>query len=199
MRKLLITTRNKGKFPEMMEELAGLSFEFVNLNDTDLPSDYEVEEPGMTFEGNAVIKAMTIGKKTGLLTLAEDAGLCVDALDGRPGVYSARYAPGSSENRNNKLLGELKDVPRKKRTARYVAVVAIYDPETDKVRTCEGTCEGLIMTEPIGDNGFGYDPIFWSIDLGKTTAQATMEEKNSVSHRGKAMRKAREILAKEFL
>lgn len=197
MRKLLIATRNKGKFPEMAAELAGLLFEVVSMNDVaDLPKDYEVEETGGTFEYNAILKAKTLGKMTGLLTLADDSGLCVDALDGWPGVYSARYALGTAEDRNNKLLGELTGVSEEKRTARYVAVIAVYDPDTDKVRTCEGICEGVITSSSVGENGFAYDPIFFSLDLKKTMGQATMEEKNSVSHRGKAMRKAREILEK---
>lgn len=199
-RKLLIGTGNKGKFPEILDILDGLPFDIINLRDVpELPKDYEVEEPGMTFEGNAIIKAMTMGKRTGLLTLAEDAGLEVDVLDGRPGVYSARYGPGTDEDRYKKLLHELEGVPDDKRTARFIAVVAIYDPEDDKIRTCDGKYEGKITTDPRGTNGFGYDPIFISPELGKTNAEATKEEKNSVSHRGKAIRKAREILEKEFI
>jgi len=200
MRKLLIATRNKDKLPEIMVELHGLPFEFVSLNDIpELSKDYEADEQAETFEGNAIIKARTFGKKTRLVTLADDSGLCVDALDGRPGVYSARYATGSAEDRNRKLLGELKGIPKDKRTARYVAVVAIYDPETDKVRTCEGTCEGIITTQPVGNGGFAYDPIFFSTDLNKTTAQMTLEEKNKVSHRGRALRKAKKILENDFI
>lgn len=198
MRKLLVGTRSKGKFPEIVSKLSKTPFELINLNDTDLPQDYEVDEPASTFEGNAIIKAMTMGKKTGLLTLAEDAGLCVDALDGRPGVYTARYAPGSDEDRFNKLLGELEGVPEEKRTAQFVAVTAIYDPETDKIRTCRGEFEGLITTEPIGDNGFGYDPVFYDPGLKKTSAQMTTEEKNERSHRGKALVQAEKILIEEF-
>ena len=200
MKKLLIATGSKGKFPEIVSELAGLPLEFLNLNNvSELPSNFEVEEPATTFEGNAIIKAMTLGKKTGLLTLAEDAGLEVDALDGRPGVYTARYAPGSDEDRYRKLLGELHNIPEGKRTARFRAVIAIYDPNSDKVRTCEGIYEGKIALEPMGNNGFGYDPIFYNKELGKTNAQMTMEEKNKVSHRGKALRKAKYILLNEFI
>src|SRR3989338_425353 len=108
--KLLIATRNGGKFPEIISKLKGLNLQFLNLNDiSDLPPDFEVEEPAMTFEGNAIIKAMTLGKKTGLVTLADDSGLEVDALDGRPGVFSARYASGSEIDRCRKLLDELKE------------------------------------------------------------------------------------------
>ncbi len=199
-RKLLIVTRSKGKFPEIIALLEDLPFHFLNLKDIpELPDNFEVEEPAMTFEGNATIKAMTLGKKTGLLTLAEDAGLEVDALDGRPGVYSARYAPGTDADRYMKLLSVLDKVPEEKRTARYRAVIAIYDPNNDKVRTCEGSTEGKIMKEPKGTGGFGYDPIFFSSELNKTFAEMTIEEKNSISHRGKATRKAREILKEYFL
>ena len=199
-RKLLIATRSKGKFPEIVSLLEGMPFEFLNLNDVpDIPKGYEVEEPAVTFEGNAIIKAMTLGKKSGLLTLADDAGLEVDAMGGRPGVYSARYAPGTDEDRYMKLLGELKNIPENERTARFKAVIAIYDPENDKVRTCEGTYEGIIASEPKGTSGFGYDPVFYCVKLGKTTAEMTLEEKNSVSHRGEALRKARVILEQDFI
>lgn len=199
MKKLLIATRSKGKFPEIVAELKDLPLEFLNLNTADLPPNFEIEEPALTFEGNAIIKAMTLGKKTGLLTLAEDSGLQVDALDGRPGVYSARYAPGTDADRNAKLLAELENVPEDKRTARLRIVVAIYDPTNDKVRTCEGVYEGTITFEPKGEHGFGYDPIFFDPKFDKTYAELTLEEKNSVSHRGKALRKAKEVLQNEFI
>ncbi|MEK7155390.1 MAG: RdgB/HAM1 family non-canonical purine NTP pyrophosphatase [Patescibacteria group bacterium] len=200
MKKLLIATRSRGKFPEIIAELKDLPFEFLNLNTvTELPSNFEVEESALTFEGNAIIKAMTLGKKTRLLTLAEDSGLQVDALGGRPGVYSARYAPGTDADRNTKLLGELKGVSEEKRAARFRVVVAIYNPENDKIRTCEGVYEGRITLEPKGNNGFGYDPIFYDEQFGKTYAELTIEEKNTVSHRGQALRKAKAILEKDFL
>lgn len=199
-KKLLIATRNKGKFPEIVAELKDLPIEFLNLRDIkDLPENFEVEEPATTFEGNAIIKAMTIGKKTGLMTLAEDAGLEVDALGGRPGVYSARYAPGTDEDRYRKLLDELKLVVDVERGAQFRAVIAIYDPTTDKIRTCEGIYRGIIIKEPRGSNGFGFDPIFYNSGLRRTNAEMTIEEKNSVSHRGMALRKARAIIEKEFI
>ena len=199
MRKLLIATRSQGKFPEIVAELSGLPFQFINLNDVlNLPKGYEVEEPAATFEGNAIIKAMTLGKKTGILTLAEDAGLCVDALNGRPGVWTARYVTGTDEDRYMKLLGELKNVPEEKRVARFVAVIAIYDSKNDRVRTCEGVYEGRIALKPSGVSGFGYDPVFYYPELGKTSAQMTLAEKNKVSHRGEALRQARQILESEF-
>lgn len=197
MRKILVATSNKNKLPEILKELSGLNVDIISLNDIDnLP---DIEEIGETFEENAILKAKTYGDKTGYLTLADDSGLSVDALNGRPGVYSARYAPGPAENRNNKLLGELHDIPKEKRTARYMAVIVIYDPQSKQTWTCEGVCEGLITTEPIGNDGFGYDPIFYCLDLNKTMAQVNMDEKNRVSHRGKAIRKAREILKREVL
>jgi len=200
VRKLLIATRSKGKFPEIVDQLQDLSYGFTNLNEIPgLPKNFEVEEPATTFEGNAIIKAMTYGKKTGLLTLAEDAGLEIDALGGRPGIYSARYAPGTDEDRYRKVLGELQDTPDEKRTARFVAVIAIYDPENDKVRICRGECEGKIITKPCGTKGFGYDPIFYNTQLHKTNAQMSIQEKNSISHRGRALQKAKEILKTEFI
>lgn len=200
MRKLLVATHNQGKLVEIIEILKDFPFELISLRDiSSLSPEYEVEEPAKTFEGNAIIKAMTLGKKTGLLTLAEDAGLEVDALDGRPGVYTARYAPGTDKDRYLKLLQELNGVPEEKRTARFRAVVAIYDPENDKVRTAEGVYEGVVAVAPMGENGFGYDPIFYNKTLGKTNGEMTREEKNEVSHRGQALRKVREILMSEFI
>ena len=199
-KKILIGTRSKGKFPEIVALLAELPFEFLNLNDVPtIPRDFEVDETADTFEGNAILKATTLGTLSGLLTVAEDSGLEVDALGGRPGVYSARYAPGSDEDRYRKLLSELSGVPEEKRIARFRAVVAIYDPSSDKVRTCEGTFEGRILTEPKGTNGFGYDPIFFVPQFNKTSAELSLKEKNLVSHRGTAFRKAKEILQKEFI
>lgn len=198
MRKLCIATRSRGKFPEIVAKLEGLPFEFLNLNDTNLPAGYEVEEPAATFEGNAIIKAMTVGMKTGFLTLADDSGLEVDALGGRPGVYSARYAPGTDADRRKQLLKELEHTPNDKLGAQFRCVIAIYDPESGKIRTCDGTYRGRIIREERGENGFGYDPIFLNEGLGKTNAEMTIEEKNSVSHRGKACDAARALLLKEF-
>lgn len=198
MKELLIATGSKGKFPEIVAKLEGAPFTFLSLRDIGVPPGYEVEEPAVTFEGNAIIKAMTWGQKTGKVVLAEDAGLEVDALNGRPGVLSARYAPGSDKDRYEKLLEEMKDVPDEQRGAQFRTVIALYDPVTEKVRTCEGVYRGKITREPRGENGFGYDPIFYSDELKKTGAEATLEEKNKVSHRGKALVQAREILEAEF-
>lgn len=198
MKKLVIATHNKGKFPEIVSKLEGLPFLFKNLSDMGYKSGFDIDEPGKTFEGNAIIKAMTIGKQTGEISLADDAGLCVDALDGRPGVWSARYAPGSDEDRYRKLLGELETVPKEKRTARFISVIAVYDPSNDKVFLSEGTCEGIIAQEPKGENGFGYDPIFVSKETNRYMAEMTTEEKNEISHRGKALSAMKELLIKQY-
>lgn len=198
MKKLLIATKNQGKIKEIKKALADFDIKVIGLEDVDLPDNYEVEEPAMTMEGNAIIKAMTYGNKINLMTLSEDAGLEVDALDGRPGVFSARYAPGTDEDRYLKLLKEMKDVPEDKRGAQFRAVIAIYDPNLEKIRTCEGIYRGKIINEPKGEQGFGYDPVFFNKEKNKTNAEMFPEEKNAVSHRGKALQKAREIIIKEF-
>jgi XTP/dITP diphosphohydrolase len=192
MKKILIATHSKGKFPEIKKILKGLPFKIVNLDDVGI--DFEIEETGSTFRENAILKARAYGKITGLLTLAEDAGLEVNVLNGAPGVYSARYCPGTDEDRYKLLLRNLRGVPAKKRTARFKAVVAIFDPKSKKVRTFQETLEGRITFEPKGEHGFGYDPIFYVLQLRKRTAELTAEEKNKISHRGKAWRKARKIL-----
>lgn len=199
MQKLLIATRSKGKFSEIATILENSSYDIQSLNDTQLlPKDFEVEEPASTLEGNALIKAMTIGMMTGELTAAEDSGLMVDTLDGRPGVRSARYAPGTDTDRCRKLLDELRGVPKEKRKARFKAVVALFDPVTKKVRICEGNCEGEITQELIGENGFGYDPIFRYVETGKTGGEMNKEEKSAISHRGAAWRAAGKLLASDF-
>ncbi len=198
MRKLLIATKNKGKIKEIKAELNNFDIEIVGLDEVGLPADYEVEEPAMTLEGNAIIKAMTYGNKLKMMTLAEDAGLEVDALDGRPGVLSARYLPGSDKDRYLKLLEEMKNIPDDKRGAQFRAVIAIYDPNLEKIRTCEGVYKGKIINEARGNQGFGYDPIFFNEKKNKTNAEMLLSEKNQVSHRGKALEKAKEIIKKEF-
>lgn len=199
MQKLLIATRNQGKIKEIKKELKDFDLEIIGLDDLDITKNFEVEEPAMTMEGNAIIKAMAYGNKTGFLTLAEDAGLEVETLDGRPGVLSARYAKGSDKDRYLKLLNEMKDVPSDRRQAQFRAVIAIYDPQKGKIRTCEAVYKGKIIEEPRGEQGFGYDPIFLNIEKNKTNAEMTAEEKNEVSHRGKALRKTKEIIKKEFI
>lgn len=194
MKKILIATHSKGKLREIEKILNGLPFKIVSLKEAGI--DFEVEETGKTFKANAILKARTYGKLTGLLTLAEDAGLEVDALGEAPGIYSARYCPGTDENRYRLLLKNLKGVSIKKRTARFKAIVAVFDPKTGKIKTCQGVFEGRIATEPKGKHGLGYDPVFYNPELKKRSAELTTKEKNKISHRGKAWRKARKILDK---
>lgn len=192
MHQFLIATMNKGKIKEIKKILADLPFEFKTL--ADISFKEEIKETGKSFRENAVLKAKIIGEKTGLLTLTEDSGLEVDVLGGKPGVLSARYSKGSDMDRIHRLLKELKEVPKDERTARFRSVVAIYDPIGKKIYTFEGVSEGRITDKPIGNNGFGYDPIFYNFDLKKTNAQVSLEEKNRVSHRGRALFKARDML-----
>ena len=194
MRKLLIATRNRSKIPEIQKGLVGLSFELSTMDDVGFPADFTVEETAQTFEGNALIKAFICGKRSGLLTLADDSGLSVDALNGEPGVRSARYAPGNDVDRYQKLLDVMKDIPEGKRAAHFTAVIAVYDPLTDAIHTFEGLCLGRIMREPKGEYGFGYDPIFFSDELGATFSEVSIEQKQRGDHRGKALIQAREIL-----
>ncbi|MCL5103958.1 MAG: XTP/dITP diphosphatase [Armatimonadetes bacterium] len=189
-RRLLIATKNPGKAREMGRILADMPYEIVSL--ADYPDAPEVEETGSTFAENAAIKAKAYAAFTGELTLADDSGLEVDALGGAPGVYSSRFAPSDPE-RNSKLLQLMKDVPDDLRTARFRCAIAIAEPD-GSVRTCEGTVEGIIAHEPKGANGFGYDPVFYIPELGKHMAELTPEEKNAISHRGRALEQARKLL-----
>jgi|SRR5581483_11307427 XTP/dITP diphosphohydrolase len=191
--KLLIATHNRGKLREFAEILRDLPLELVTLNDVGIADD--VEETGATFEENARLKALTYAAQSGLLTLADDSGLQVDALGGEPGVYSKRYAgEGKSDaERNAYLLEKLREVPQEKRTARFRCVIVIADAQ-GQTWTSEGTCEGEIALAPRGTNGFGYDPIFIVRDAGKHMAELSNQEKNRVSHRGRAAVGARKIL-----
>jgi XTP/dITP diphosphohydrolase len=185
--KLLIATNNPGKVREYEELLAGLPVEIIFPAQGDL--DMEVEESGETFEANARIKALAYAQASGLLTLADDSGLEVDALGGAPGVHSARYAgPGADDvTRYRKLLEALSDVPAGRRSARFRCVVVLAQPD-GTVHTAEGTCEGQIGFEPRGEHGFGYDPIFL-VDgaSGQTMAELLPDVKNRISHRARAV------------
>lgn len=193
MRKLLIATANAGKIREIKAILKNVPFQIVGLEDVGY--DQKIDETGTTFEENARAKAETIGKKLKMLTLAEDSGLMVDVLGGRPGIYSARYGEGNDMDRVDKLLKELDGVPKEKRTARFKSVVAIFEPSTGKTSVFEGvTADGYITNEPKGNHGFGYDPVFYNPELGKTQAEAILEEKNKVSHRARALLKSKNIL-----
>ena len=192
MKRLVIATQNVGKAREMAEALSELPYEVVSL--ADYPDAPEVEETGSTFTQNAVLKATAYARYTGELTLADDSGLEVDALGGAPGVLSSRFAPTDPE-RNAKLLDLMKDIPDDRRTARFRCAIAIAEPD-GSAQTCEGTVEGVIAHEPKGANGFGYDPVFYLPDLGKHMAELTSSEKNAISHRGKALEKAKGLLCK---
>jgi len=194
MRKLVLASRNPGKLKELKALLRPLDIEVASLQD--YPHIPEVAEDGTTFAENAVKKARAVAAATGLLALADDSGLEVDYLNGAPGVFSARFAGAGHDDRanNEKLLRLLEGVPPEKRTARFRCVVAIATPE-GKVYTAEGICEGVIATEPRGERGFGYDPLFLVPQLGKTFAELEPSLKNTISHRARALAKAREILS----
>ena len=194
VKKLLIATRNSGKIREFSRMLSKLStdlvFDVVGLDD--LRIDIEVEETGSTFEENAVLKARQYADASGEVTLADDSGLVVDALNGAPGVLSARYGGDGldDDERVNLLLENMHEVPGWQRTARFVAVIALVGPGVPGgLVTSEGVVEGAIMHEPIGHDGFGYDPVFWIPRCTKTTAQMSAAEKDSISHRGIAFRR----------
>ena len=191
---LLVATTNRGKLAEYKSLLVGLDLEFVTLDQAGIRQ--EAEENYATFIENARSKARFYAGLSGLLTLADDSGLEVDALGGEPGVRSSRYAGDNTTDvdRISFLLNKLKDVPPEKRQARFKCVIAIASPN-GHVETVSGECEGLIALEPRGENGFGYDPIFYLPQYGKTIAEMDSELKNEISHRGRAARKAREVLA----
>ena len=188
--RLLFATTNAGKLKEL-RGLVGDAVEVVSLKD--LPPVPEPVEDAETFEGNAEKKARAYAEATGLPSLADDSGLCVDALGGRPGVHSARYAPGDDRARYEKLLGELSGVPEERRTASFRCALCLALPG-GKSHVEVGRCEGRILNGPKGAHGFGYDPVFFIPALGKTMAELTSEEKAGVSHRGEAFRKMRPVL-----
>lgn len=207
-RKILVATTNQGKLAEISQML-DLAAELVGLKD--FPGIGEIEEDGETFAENASKKAIGHSKATGLWTIADDSGLMIDALRGEPGVRSARFAsdPGEiteaiSHGVNRKLIDRkniekvlklLQGVPKKKRTARFVCCLCLANGDKILAQT-QGAVEGIIIDEPIGENGFGYDPIFFVPQLKKTVAQLASEEKNLISHRGNAIRKLKPLLEK---
>ena len=182
---IVLATRNPDKGRELGALLGGLGICIRTL--ADFPSAPEVVEDGTTCEANAIKKAREIARSTGVPAVADDTGLEVDALGGRPGVYAARYAGEHATYEDNcrKLLLELAGVPRSKRTARFLTVAAIAFPSGD-VHVTQGSLEGLIAEQPLGDRGFGYDPVFLVPEFNRTLAQLTAEEKNRMSHRAKA-------------
>ncbi len=191
--KIILATRNPGKIAEMKQVLHPLPFTLCSLND--YPGFPPIEETGQTFEENAILKAETISSLTGEMALADDSGLEVDCLEGKPGVFSARFSgEGATDQKNNALLLELmKDVPFPRRSARFVCSIAIAAPGR-QTRVVRGTCEGKIATSPRGSGGFGYDPLFISQEEGKTFAQLDTASKNRISHRGRALEEARRSL-----
>ena len=193
--KIAIATNNRKKLKEIRAVLGGFFEEMYSLDD--LGISVEIEETGSTLTENALIKARTILRMTGLASLADDSGLMCDALDGAPGVYSARYAGDMHDDAaNNALL--LKNLAGKDRSAHFSSVIALALPDGREF-TAEGRVDGIILDEERGEGGFGYDPLFFSPELGKTFAEASPEEKNSVSHRGRALRAMEDVVVGEKL
>jgi len=191
--KIVLATGNQGKVRELKDILSDLDVEILSLQD--FPEIGEIIEDGATFEENAVKKAKAVCEATGLTAVADDSGLEVDYLDGAPGIYSARFA-GESKNdldNNLKLLSMLEDVPDEKRTARFRCVIAISTP-CGELYTAEGACDGVIGREMKGNKGFGYDPLFYLPEYGQTFAELPPEIKNKISHRGRALAKAKAVL-----
>lgn len=193
MKKIIFATGNEDKMKEIRRILADPSLEILSLKDAGIHAD--IDENGKSFEENAMIKAEAISKMTGEIVLADDSGLEIDYLNKEPGIYSARYMGEDTSYRikNASLIERLAGVPDEKRTARFVCAIAAAFPD-GTVKTTEGVIEGRIGYEERGENGFGYDPIFYVPEFGCTTAELPEEQKNAVSHRGKALEKMREIL-----
>ena len=186
MNKIVVGSRNSGKIREIQAVLADLPYCVTGLSDQTIP---DAEETGTTFQENAILKARYYCQHTGEYCLADDSGLEVDALDGAPGVYSARYAgeQASDEENNQKLLSALTAIPTQRRTARFRSVLALAGPD-GSLMLAEGVCEGIVLFEARGTGGFGYDPLFLMPDQRKTLAEMTLAEKNLASHRGNALR-----------
>ena len=198
--KIVIATRNRHKAVELQTLLHGVGYDAVRLDEIDPDGKIpEVEETGTTFKENALLKAHAIAKATGLPSVADDTGLEVDALEGAPGIFSARYAGENCTYEDNvkKLLRELSDVADDRRTARFKTVAVYVHKETEL--SAEGVVEGVITEKAEGVGGFGYDPVFSVLDMKKTYAQLADEEKNRVSHRGKAIRSLIEKLRENGL
>lgn len=191
---IVLATHNAGKIRELQEILTPLGYSAVPVR-TLLPDIEEPEETGQTFAENALLKATYYMKASGKPCLADDSGIIADVLDGRPGVYSARYAGEDcdDEKNNARLVQELSAFPPEQRTAYYACALALLWPD-GKLMTAEGTCAGLIRDFYAGTGGFGYDPLFYVPEFGRAMAELTMDEKNAISHRGKALRKLVEQL-----
>lgn len=186
MKQIVVATKNKGKVKDFEAIFAPLGYEVKSM--FDVAADLDIEETGTTFEENAILKAEGLAQALNTIVIADDSGLAVDALNGEPGVYSARYAGDHDDAANIvKVLENLQGVPTPQRTARFVCCIAIAGPGIE-TKTFNGTCEGVITEMEIGENGFGYDPIFYVPALSRTMAQLTAEEKGKISHRGNAIR-----------
>ena len=188
--KLVLATRNQGKIEEfrrILEELAPGQIDLIGVDQ--FPHLVDVDETGSSFEENSLLKARYTSEATGLPAIADDSGLCVDALNGDPGIYSARWAGTHGDDRANleKVLAQLKDVPDEKRTAYFICVASLVLPD-GRQQVAEGRFEGHILHAPVGNNGFGYDPIFQPLGMSISSAQMSAEEKDLVSHRGKSLR-----------
>jgi len=193
LRSLLLATNNKGKVREYLTLLPALKYKILTMADAGIKT--VVDETGATMEENARLKAEALAQESGLLCLADDSGLEVDALNGAPGVLSARYAgPNVTDRqRNQYLLDKLRDVPAARRAARFRCIIALAEP-AGRTQLFEGVCPGIITFEPSGEQGFGYDPIFFLPEFNRTMAELRIDEKNRISHRGMAAYKARAAL-----
>ena len=198
MKRMIFATGNENKMKEIREILGALPLEILSMKEAGVSAD--IVEDGKTFEENALIKARAICKLAGEMVLADDSGLEIDYLNKEPGIYSARYMgeDTSYHIKNKSLIDRLEGVPDEKRTARFVCAIAAVFPD-GKELVVRGTVEGIIGYEEKGENGFGYDPIFYLPERGCTTAELPQEEKNSISHRGNALRLMKELLERERL
>ena len=194
MDKIVFATTNEGKVKEIKEILEGFPVEVVSMKEMNITTD--IEENGTTFEENSLIKAREISKLTGLPALADDSGLEVDYLNGEPGIYSARYLGKDTDYnyKNNYIIDRLKEAEDKERSARFICVISLVLPDGREF-VKKGVMEGRIGYEIKGENGFGYDPIFYLPEYGKTSAELSSDEKNKISHRGKALRAMKEVIA----
>jgi len=197
--KLVIATRNQGKIREIKKILEKNRLNITLLCLEDFPAIGDIPEPGETFEENALYKAKYVSEHTGIFALSDDSGLEVDALQGKPGVYSARFAgPSATDEENNqKLLYMMKDIPLEERGAQFRCAMVLYSPTGDYILT-QGIWRGKIALTPKGEGGFGYDPIFIDENLGRTAASLDTETKNNLSHRGIALRKMVKLMASFF-
>ena len=198
MQTIIFATGNEGKLKEIRMILQDAPFRVLSMKEAGLHPD--IEENGMTFAQNALIKARAVMEMSGQIAMADDSGLVIDYLDGAPGVYSARYMGEDTpyDVKNRALINALAGVPDEKRSARFVCSIACVFPD-GSVLTSEGVMEGRIGYEIAGENGFGYDPVFYLPEYGCTSAQISPDEKNSISHRGKALRLMKEQLCAKFL